>query len=343
MLIKKMSEKSTHAKSAFVFVCGDVLNKSNNNGMLCSQPLSDLITSANYSVCNFEASVEGYGAPAIKPGKLLNQKAQTISGLKKQGFDLLLLANNHIMDYGENALAATLKIAKENKLDTLGAGLDAQSAYRPIMKRINGLTVGMINAGEAQHGELYSDKENIAGHAWISHPAIERTIIDLRKACDFVIVFAHAGLEHFPIPQKEWRVKYKHFCDLGADVVVGAHPHVPQGYEKYNQSVVFYSLGNFYFDTKKYQNKENPSFAVLLELNKDKQVSFQLIHHYTKQGKVQLAPEAKRTNVGCLNSLLGEGYLSQHEKMTLTAYNKIKKALAVSVFLPVPLSGRAKV
>lgn len=94
----------------------------------------------------------------------------------------------------------------------------------------------MLNACEAQYGEIDSEGREVkAGYAWISDPIIEKNIIKLRKDCDFVLVFSHAGLEHFPIPQKEWRTKYRHFCDLGADLVIGAHPHVPQGYENYGK------------------------------------------------------------------------------------------------------------
>jgi poly-gamma-glutamate capsule biosynthesis protein CapA/YwtB (metallophosphatase superfamily) len=58
-------------------------------------------------------------------------------------------------------------------------------------------------------------------------------------------MITHAGVENIKFPIKEWRDRYKRFCDVGVDVVIGHHPHVPQGYEKQNKSMIFYSLGNF--------------------------------------------------------------------------------------------------
>ncbi len=334
-----MNQEKGNLKAAEIFLCGDVFNKKKDNGLICSVELAKIIFAADYAVCNFEAPIEGFGKPEPKPGSILNQKAATISGLKQQGFNLLLLANNHMLDYGKEALEATIKKAGENNLDTLGAGLNADYAYRPLVKKINGLNIGMINACEAQYGEIGIGEDKV-GYAWINHPVIEMSIIKLRQECDFVLVFAHAGLEHYPIPQKEWRAKYKHFCDLGADAVIGSHPHVPQGFERYEKSIIFYSLGNFYFDKR---SQENKSFAVKLKLTNANEPNFEIIRHYTKEGLVQLTPKDKWTNIDELNSMLEpEQYLKAHEKMTLETFKKIKRSLAISVFLPVPLSGQFK-
>lgn len=247
-----MNQEKINLKTAEIFICGDILNKTKEDGLICSKEISKIISDTDFAVCNFEAPIKGFGKPAKKPGVHHNQRIETLNGIKKQGFDLLLLANNHMLDYGKDALDATLKNAKENGLETIGAGLDGEAAFQPLKKDFHGIKVGMINACEAQYGEIDSEeKYDQAGYAWLNHPNIETNIIKLRKECDFVIVFAHAGLEYYSIPQKEWRTKYKHFCDLGADVVIGSHPHVPQGFEKHGDSLIFYSLGNFYFDTKK--------------------------------------------------------------------------------------------
>jgi poly-gamma-glutamate synthesis protein (capsule biosynthesis protein) len=334
-----MIQETNDPKTATLFICGDIFNKTKEDGLICSEELSKVISLADCSICNFESPIEGFGKPQPKPGTHLNQKKTTVSGLKKQGFDLLMLANNHMLDYGKEALAATLLEAKENRLETIGAGLNAEDAYSPLIKEINGLSIGMLNACEAQYGEIGIDEDK-AGYAWIQHPTFEMNIIKLKQQCDFVLVFAHAGLEHYPIPQKEWRAKYKHFCDLGADVVIGSHPHVPQGVEKHGKSIIFYSLGNFYFDTS---NKENNSFAVNLHLRKGDKPSFDFIQHYTKEGLVKLAPKDKWVNIVELNAMLEpEKYWRLHEKMTEEIFKKIRRGIAISIFLPVPLNGSFK-
>jgi len=330
-------------RSVSLFICGDILNKEKVNGKVCSEELADIITSADYSVCNFEAPVSGYGEMQPTPGVHYNQRQETLSGLKKQGFNLLLLANNHMLDFGKEALKATLSMAKETGLDTIGAGLDEESAYQPLIKDLNGLKVGLINGCEAQFGVFdYMGNSHEAGYAWINHFNIDKNIIRLRNECDFVIVFSHAGLEHFSLPQYGWRLRYKHFCDLGADIVIGSHPHVPQGYEKYGKSWIFYSLGNFYFDTKRYINNEDSSFSAWLELKKGSEPTFKPIFHYKKDGQVHLAPKDKQIDLGKLNQLLGDCYTNEHNKMNIQVYDRIKNALAISLCPLIPIDGKFK-
>ncbi|MCG3741552.1 CapA family protein [Vibrio cincinnatiensis] len=326
-----------------VFACGDIVNYKNHDGLVCSDELSRVVKSADYAVCNFEAPLKGFGMPQPKSGPHHTQHPQTLKGLKEQGFDLALLANNHMLDYGEEGLAKVIEIAQGLGLDTLGAGLDEDEAYRPLIKDINGMSIGIINACEAQFGVIdYFERGKAAGYAWINHANIDKLVIELKEKCDFVLVFSHAGLENYPIPQKEWRFRYKHLCDLGADAVIAAHPHVPQGYEKHNNSHIFYSLGNFYFDGGLWANSENTSYSIILYLEKNEPIQFELVYHYTTENKVHLAPEHKKVNVDNLCNLLNEGYTEAHDEMTRKAYTSVKASFVRSLFsFPIGMSLKA--
>ncbi len=322
-----------------LFIAGDVVNYTKLDGEICSADLEHIVSAADYAVCNFEAPVVGYGSPQPKSGSHHAQRAETVSGLQRQGFKLLLLANNHMMDYGAEGLKHTIECAERFGLDTLGAGLDFAQAYAPLIKNINGLRVGFFNACEAQFGVIdHFERQSTAGYAWINHPSTDLAILKLRRECDFVLVFAHAGLEHYSIPQKEWRVRYRHLCDLGADVVIGSHPHVPQGCERYNEALIFYSLGNFYFDSTEYIDKEDHSYSVLLKLEKGSAPAFEPVYHYKHQGRVRLAPQDKRIDLDDLSSLLTTGYREAHDEMSLQAYARIRPRLLQSL-LPIPYRG----
>lgn len=315
-----------------IFVAGDIVNYHNESGLLCTDTLSSLIQDSDYSVCNFEAPITGYGKKERKCGPHLNQSAITVHGLKQQGFDLLLLANNHILDYGTDGLTGTMNLAKEHGLDTTGAGLSKSEAYSPLIKNIKGLRIGIINACEAQFGVIsHFEKANTAGYAWINHTLIDKNVLHLRNQCDFVLVFVHAGLENYNIPQIEWRDRYRHLCDLGADIVIGTHPHVPQGYECHNGSLIFYSLGNFYFDYGYARHSENCSYAIRIELNKGETPTFEPIFHHTNNGKVDVSPINKRVNITDLCHQLGDGYEKAHDLMSLETYHMIKKLLIRSM------------
>lgn len=325
---------------AKIFICGDIINYEHDDGLICSDPLAEIISSCDYSICNFEAPIEGYGKPIPKSGIHHFQRKGTISGLKKQGFDLLCLANNHIMDYGKDALLATIEEASKHNLETIGAGSNFDEAYQPLIKNIDGLSIGFINVCEAQFGVLdYATEPQDPGYAWINHYHVDYLITKLRERCDFVVILAHAGLENYSIPLKEWRIRYRQFCDLGADVVVASHPHVPQGYEKYKDSYIFYSLGNFYFDSKNYRGKEDRTYSVVLELEKDKNVDVQLIYHHKENGKVQLSPPEKQIDIDQLSNQLLDTYEKQLTKVTLKVYEQtIRKNLIYSL-VPFPYNG----
>lgn len=326
-----------------LFICGDIINYQKQDGIICSKGLSEIILDSDYAICNFEAPIESSGKPQPKSGPHHFQRKATIRGLKQQGFDLLCFANNHIMDFGVDGLNKTIGEANKSSLDIIGAGNNFNEAYRPLIKKINGLTVGFINACEAQFGVIdsFSDK-NQAGYAWINHNYVDKQILKLRKKCDFVIVLAHAGLEHYNLPQKEWRLRYKHFVDLGANVVIGSHPHVPQGYEFYDDSIIFYSLGNFYFDSKKYINKEDRSYSVILKLEKDNKINFEPVFHHKEDGFVQLSPPERQIDLAILNGYLDERYEKLHDQMSLEVYNQKLKSNLLYSLMAIPYDGNFK-
>ena len=325
-----------------LLVTGDIVNYKNNDGKICSSEIEAIVKSSDYAICNFEAPIMGSGQPQLKSGPHHHQLKSTVKGLKDQGFNHLLLANNHIMDFGEVGLNATINEIKKNNLDFCGAGCSIDDAYKPFVKEINGLSIGIINAGEAQFGVLDDFMvRNGSGYAWINHHLIDQNIIKLKENCDFVLVFSHAGLENYSIPQKEWRNRYQHLCELGADAVIGSHPHVPQGYERHNESFIFYSLGNFYFDGGRWEGKESSSFALKLKLEKGKTMDFEPVFHYTCNNKVELAPDSKKININELCMLLNDEYQKKHEEMSLLAFKNIKRSL-ISSFFSFPLDSTLK-
>ncbi|PYZ92584.1 hypothetical protein CR194_13010 [Salipaludibacillus keqinensis] len=324
-----------------IFVCGDIVNYKNGNGYICEDSLSKRIRTTDFAICNFEAPIEGDWNPIKKSGPHHYQRKETIRGLGEQGFDMLCLANNHIMDYGIPALSATIDEVINNKLDFIGAGLNFENAYKPLIKEINGIKVGFINACEAHFGvkDLNSSLDE-PGYAWINHPEIDRTTITLKKECDFVILLSHAGLEHYSIPQKEWRIRYQYLCDIGVDAVIGSHPHVPQGYEKYKSSLIFYSLGNFYFDSKKYTDKKDHSYSVILKLDRDKGIDFEIVCHHKENDTVVLSEKNEKINVEKLNYKLEEEYESLHNRMSLEIYHRLIKRQITFSLSPIPYDGK---
>ena len=315
--------------SANILIVGDIVNTKNKESFIDSD-LQKLIKNQDYCVCNFEAPVENSGLKYPKAGPSVFQNKETIEILRESGFDLLLLANNHMYDYGETGLLDTIKLAKTFNLDIVGAGENFKKAYKPLVKEIKGLNICFINACEAQFGVL--DDINLnqsSGYAWINHSIIDQLILEYKNKVDKIIICAHAGLENYSIPLIQWKKRYRDLCDLGADCIVASHPHVPQGYEIHNNKPIFFSLGNFYFDTESFKKTPDHSFSVILNITKDK-ISFKPVFHHKLNGKVMLTSKEKiNISFETLNPLIQNEY--EIEKMYIDAYLKITKQMFRSI------------
>ena len=206
------------------------------------------ISVADLNIINFEAPAVSANCfdPTIKSGPVLCQSPDSPSWLEENGFDVVSLANNHIMDYGTNGLYETKK-AFEKSL-TVGAG-SWEEAYKPVIVEVKAKKIAIFALSQLEFGNLADewDVSSKDGVAWINHPKVDVTIQQTRQKADYLIVYAHAGLEHAEQPLPEWRDRYRQLIDMGCDAVIASHPHIAQGWEYYHGCPIVYSLGNFYF------------------------------------------------------------------------------------------------
>lgn len=228
------------------FFAGDFFLSPGSEPPVCSDELLALLRDADFASCNFEGCIEGAGTPAVKAGPYLSLSKDAPAWLEAQEFNVINLANNHLYDYGIEGVRSTL--AAFNKALTVGAGLSFKDAYRLYSLPVGNIGVGWLSFGEAEFGAWIEADQLKGAFAWVNHPETDRIISEAKQIVDVLIVQVHAGVEHTVVPLPEWRARFRKLADLGADVVIGSHPHVPQGYELYNGVPLFYSLGNFYFN-----------------------------------------------------------------------------------------------
>jgi poly-gamma-glutamate synthesis protein (capsule biosynthesis protein) len=245
-----------------------------------------------------------------------------VKTLKDTGFNLLSIANNHIYDYGDSALKNTIDIISKQELLTVGAGKNFDDTYRPVIIEKNNIKIGILAACENEFGCLSKD-ESRSGYAWINHHKIDDNIRKLKSEVDFIIFIAHTGAECIDVPLPEWRERYKRICDLGVNAVIGHHPHVPQGFEKYYNCLIFYSLGNFYFDTVGFEKTTDDSFSVILNIDKNRNLDYELVYH-RKVNNVTTLSSKKDVNFSIenLNKNLNDNYKEYINKLAIELYYK---------------------
>jgi len=315
-----------------IFICGDVVINSKND-QIVSDELKKIITTSDISICNFEAPIKSNGHPIPKAGPHLNQSKSAISTIKNCGFNMLSLANNHIYDYGETGLKDTIDEITKNDLGYIGAGLTFDEPYSLTIEEIDNTKIGFLSFCEAEFGALLED-EGRGGYAWINHQSVNNIVRKSKQKVDVLILIAHAGAEEVPLPLPEWRTRYRELCDCGVDVIIGHHPHVPQGWEKYNSSLIFYSLGNFYFDRRGFKNGADTSYSVLLKLDNEK-IDYKIITHEKINNCLEIINnESLNVYLDKLNTLLKDNYsdISNQQSIYLykTRYECYYKAYAMT-------------
>ena len=305
-----------------LFACGDVVNFSAKKDFM-DNTLTKIIQNSDIAICNFEAPIFYQDMkPIKKAGPHVYQSKESVQYLRDVGFDFVSLANNHIYDYGQKGIEETIKELKKFDIDFIGGGATFEEAYKTTIIEKNGIKIGLLAGCENEFGCLY-EKQNRGGYAWLFHARIEDNIRELKAKCDFVVMITHAGVEDIEIPIKEWRDRYKRLCDVDVDVIIGHHPHVPQGYENYGNSLIFYSLGNFYFDTVSFEDKSDDSYSVVLEFEKTKDVKFEIIYHKKIAGQTCLVDKSDVSfDLKYLCDILSDGYSKRNDEISIELFNK---------------------
>ena len=179
--------------------------------------------------------------------------------------DIWNLCNNHMMDAGEMGVERTLAEAAANGVRTIGAGMNLEQARRPIILEEAG-GIGIFAVGY-RRGCKPAGEEKAGCYMWNELDMIRESIAEIKKTCRWCVIVSHAGEEFTSLPTCYTRERYHEYLSMGADVIVAHHPHVPMNYETVGDKAIFYSLGNFIFDTDYQRAQFNTDIGLLLRLD----------------------------------------------------------------------------
>ncbi len=235
---------------------------------LISDEVLAFLHSADHVIANVEGPIAEVPTNTTQSGvqQLLHTiDPKAIKVLKNMKADIWNICNNHIMDAGEYGIKSTLDFAKENGVKTIGAGMNIHEARETLILDEAG-GIGMFGVGY-QRACRVADEEKAGCFSWSDLDAIQNAINDIKSKCRWCIVVAHAGEEFTPLPSPYTRERYHKYLEMGADIVVSHHPHVPMNYETVGDKIIFYSLGNFIFDTDYQRSQFNTELGLLVKLN----------------------------------------------------------------------------
>lgn len=239
--------------SVRLFFVGDFCSKPSTSFITITDELLEIIQSCDLKVVNFEVPLKTeVNLPNINYERFY-QNDDAPQFLKSVGFNLFSMANNHVFDWREEGFNKTKQIFGD---DCFGSG-NYEDAYKVKIVEINGLQIGFMALSYAAYFGVF---DNVLDHsglgcAYINDLRVNHDIIAAKKNVDYLFVLPHDGIEYIDVPLPEIIARYRDFIDYGADAVIETHPHCPQGWEEYKDKPIFYSLGNFFFNSK-----EDPSY-----------------------------------------------------------------------------------
>ncbi|MDE6775956.1 MAG: CapA family protein [Ruminococcus sp.] len=215
-----------------------------------------LIEDADIAIVNQETIIsESNEIRGAEGGALLfNSPPEVADAVIDLGFDVFTMANNHLLDFGEDALTESIQFwnqkAEENNLTVLGAYLSDEDAEDIRIREVNGVKVAFLAYAEHINGFSFSYDSPLRVIMNHEEDVIEEQIKKASEIADAVIVSAHWGNEDTTLVSDDRKQLAEEMIDWGADVILGCHPHTAQTMEWIerddgSKGFVFYSMGNF--------------------------------------------------------------------------------------------------
>lgn len=254
-----------------------------------------IIQNSDLAITNLEVPLIDKGIPIDKTGPNLKASPLSIGALKFAGFNLVTLANNHIMDYGEDGLTTTIKACLDNDIEVIGAGKDYNHASEIKYKVLSGKRISFINITENEWSTTQGDYPG-ANPLDIINQYYQ--ISEAKRNSDYLILIIHGGHEHYDLPSPLMKKLYRFFIDLGADAVIGHHTHCFSGFEFYNDKPIVYGLGNFIFDrfNRNYSSSWHRGCAISLLIEESKiNLEFYPYSQCTEKIGIQLFDEIAKS------------------------------------------------
>lgn len=222
----------------------------------CISPeILDVTNGADLFFLNHEYAISDRGEPLAGKYYTFRANPDRMDLLKQMGVDLASLANNHVYDYGADAILDTVELLQQAGIAYVGGGRNIEEARRPVFFDIKGIKVGFVAASNAEKMRYTPQAEDDSPGVLLAYDTTEfdQVIEQASQECDYLIAYIHWGDEDTNDYNALQQELGREFLESGADIVVGGHPHVLQGMEYVDGKPVVYSLGDFWFnDETKY-------------------------------------------------------------------------------------------
>lgn len=212
--------------------------------------VSELFEEADFRMVNLETPVANNNDEIdLNKSYVFNAKPEDLNVLKKINIDLVFLGNNHSMDYGKKGMEDTLENLSKAGIKNAGLGKNLSEAFEMKFFTVRNSKFGIVSVSNIGEGRLFST-DSRPGIAPLNLKRLKQIAAANKDKTVQNMLSIHWGVEYDHEPTKQQIAQGHELIDGGYKVIIGHHPHIPQGIEKYKNGVIIYSLGNFLFGSK---------------------------------------------------------------------------------------------
>ena len=255
---------------------------------LVGSELLKILNDADYRIFNLEVPLTDVCSPIDKCGPNLIAPTSTINGYKSIGVDFVTLANNHILDQGEQGLQSTCDLLRKNNIAYCGVGDNLSRAKTPYIFELDGRKIGIYAC--AEHEFSIATEDSAGANPFDLLESFDH-ISSLEQEVDYVIVLYHGGKEHYRYPSPNLQRVCRKFIKSGANLVVCQHSHCIGCEEKYLDGTIVYGQGNFIFDDSE---SEFWKTSLLVQIDDKLNVSYIPLQKNVYGVKLALGNEAEK-------------------------------------------------
>lgn len=240
---------------------------------LADDEMLSYMQKADLFVLNHEFVFSNRGEAMENKEYTLRSDPKYVKILQELGTDVVSIANNHILDFGQDAFLDTMKTLDDAKIAYAGGGRNIEEASAPVVHHIGGQSFALFAATRVSPSyDWYANSKRPGILQTYDATDLNNAISEAEDQYDHIIVLVHWGIERNEIPEEYQRTLAKGYIDAGADLIIGGHPHVLQGFEYYKGVPIVYSLGNYLFG-----NRTGETILLNAIFDKDGELEIQLI------------------------------------------------------------------
>lgn len=236
-----------------IIIGGDLVPTESNKELFVGADTSSLLgkklleiwQNADLRIFNLETPLADIKTPIKKAGPNLITSTSAAKGIKALNPSLISLANNHIMDHGNEGLKSTQKILQEYEIPYIGVGKNLKDASKAFIIEKDGKKVGIYAC--AEHEFSIATEEESGANPFDPLESLDH-VRELKEKCECVIVLYHGGKEHYRYPTPLLQKTCRKLVAKGADIVICQHSHCIGCFEEYESGTIIYGQGNFIFD-----------------------------------------------------------------------------------------------